>query len=70
MTSKKPEQLIRLYKIDGDESLYDTNENFDLADYCGTIPRVGDLILSGWLRGAFYEDAEDAREKARLGQDA
>ena len=68
MTSKKPEQLIRLYKIDEDGSLYDAKEDFDLADFCGIIPRVGDLILSRWLRGAFYEDSEDAREKARLWQ--
>ena len=65
MTDQKPQQLVRVYKRDDKGNLYDDREDFAIADFCGTIPRVGDLIVSRWLRGA-ASDAEDAHEKAGL----
>ena len=48
--TKTPEQLIRIYKKDPDGVLYDAREDFYVSDFCGVIPRVGDLIVSRWLR--------------------
>ncbi|MYK60135.1 MAG: hypothetical protein F4027_16585, partial [Rhodospirillaceae bacterium] len=64
MTNEGPQQLIRVYKRDDEGNLYDDREDFTIEDFCGTVPRVGDMIVSRWLRDT--SGAEDAREKARL----
>ena len=56
--------FVRVYREDDEENLYDTGETLDLADFCGTVPRAGDLIVSGEVRWA--TGADDARQKARL----
>ena len=66
MTNKEPQQLIRLYKVDDEGNLYDDREDFDLADFGGTIPRVGDLIVSREVTNV--HGPEEAREKAFLWQ--
>lgn len=53
--TKTPEQFIRIYKKDSDGKLYDEREDFDVSDFCGVIPRVGDFIVSRWLRNAKEE---------------
>ena len=54
----KQEQFIRLFRIDDEGNLYDAREDFTIEDFCGTVPRVGDLIVSRWLR--------NSNEEARL----
>ena len=66
MTKEEPQQLIRLYKVDDEGNLYDAKEDFDLPAFGGTIPRVGDLIVSREVRDV--HDPEEAREKAYLWQ--
>ena len=53
-----PEQLIRVYMKDDEGNLYDTRESLDNVDFCGSAPRVGDMIVSPWLR--------NSNEEARL----
>ena len=60
--SKAPQQLIRLYQRDEDGMLYDAREDFTIEDFCGNVPRVGDLIVSRWLR--------DSRPEARAEEQA
>ena len=67
MTVSQPQKLIRIYQRDEGGSLYDTREDFTIENFCGTVPRVGDMIVSRQLRG-YVEDAEDALEKAGLWQ--
>ena len=62
--AKESELLIRLYKRDDEGKLYNGKEDFDVADFCGVIPRVGDFIVSRWLRNT--RSAEHAREVAQL----
>ena len=54
----KPERFIRLYEMGDDEVLHDDRETFTLDDFCGAIPRVGDSIVSRWLRPGHGEDVE------------
>ena len=48
--TRTPEQLIRIYKKDSDGNLHAAGEDFCVSDFCGVVPRVGDFIVSRWLR--------------------
>ena len=50
-----PEQHIRIYKKDPDGNLHDAAEDFCVSDFCGVVPRVGDFIVSRWLRDSSEE---------------
>ena len=50
-----PEQRIRIYKKDPDGNLSDAREDFCVSDFCGVVPRVGDFIVSRWLRDSSEE---------------
>ena len=52
------EQCIRFYKRDDEGELFDTRDDCTIDDVCGTVPRVGDLIVSRWLR--------DSKEEPRV----
>ena len=53
--TKTPEQFIRIYKKDPDGNLHDAGEDFCVSDFCGAVPRVGDFIVSRWLRDSSDE---------------
>ena len=53
--SKTPEQRLRIYKKDPDGNLHDAREDFCVSDFCGVVPRVGDFIVSRWLRDSSEE---------------
>ena len=55
--TETPEQLIRIYKKDPAGTLHDAGEDFCVSDFCGVVPRVGDFIVSRWLR----DSSEEAR---------
>lgn len=62
-TIDRPKRLVRLYGRDEDGRLYDRKEDLDVAaELAGTIPRVGDSIVSRWLTGT--RSAEHAKEVA------
>ena len=48
--TKTPEHLIRIYKKDPNGTLHDAREDFCVSEFCGVVPRVGDFIVSRWLR--------------------
>lgn len=54
--AETPRQLIRIYKKDADGTLYDDREDFCVSDFGGIVPRVGDFIVSRWLRDSRDED--------------
>ena len=43
-------KAIRLHVYENDR-LVDTREEYDISDLAGTIPVVGDLIVSPWVDG-------------------
>ena len=53
--TETPEQRIRIYKKDPDGNLHDAGEDFCVSDFCGVVPRVGDFIVSRWLRDSSEE---------------
>ena len=53
--TETPEQRIRIYKKDPDGNLHDAGEVFCVSDFCGVVPRVGDFIVSRWLRDSSEE---------------
>ena len=55
---RTPERIIRIYKRFPDGNLFDARDEFDVADLCGAIPRVGEYIVSPYLR--------DSKEDGRL----
>lgn len=59
MTTKNPERLIRLYRRDDEGNLWATQETLTVEDLAGSVPPVGDLIVSRWLQGQ-YEDYLEA----------
>ena len=59
-----PSRFIRIYRRDDEGNLYDDRETFALDDFGGTIPRVGEFIVSRWLRNT--NSTEHARQAGRL----
>ena len=56
--AQNSDRLIRLYRKADDGNLHDTGQTLDVdKEFCGSLPRVGDLIVSRWLRNS----KEDAR---------
>ena len=53
--TRTPEQRIRIYKKNPDGNLHDAGEDFCVSDFCGVVPRVGDFIVSRWLRDSSEE---------------
>ena len=53
--TETPERLIRIYKKDPNGNLHDAGEDFCVSDFCGVVPRVGDFIVSRWLRDSSEE---------------
>ena len=53
--TETPERLIRIYKKDPSGNLHDAGEDFCVLDFCGVVPRVGDFIVSRWLRDSSEE---------------
>ena len=56
--TNKLEQSIRIYMKDSDGNLHDAKEDFLVSDFCGAVPRVGEFIVSRWLR--------DSKEESRI----
>ena len=53
MSEAKPIRLARLYMKDEEGRLYDCKEDLDVAtELAGVIPRVGEFIVSRWLRNS------------------
>lgn len=47
------ERFVRIYRQDEDGTIYDTREDLDVEmELSGSIPRVGDFIVSRWLRNS------------------
>lgn len=57
-----PEQMIRVYKVDERGHLYDARETIDIEDFCGTVPRVGDMIVSPAMTNVNESDEPHKRD--------
>ena len=51
------EAFVRIYEKDEDGRLADTRETFEASDFANGLPRVGECIVSRWLR----DKAEETR---------
>lgn len=48
-------RLARIYQRSVEGDLIDDRETYDLDDFGGTVPRVGELIISPWLKNTVGE---------------
>lgn len=52
MQRNDPQRIIRLYVVNRNGDLEDWEDEIDLEDVCGTVPRVGDCIVSRYRQDA------------------
>ncbi len=51
-----PERFVRIYQKQDNGTIHDTGETIDVeAEFGGSIPRVGDFIVSRWVRNGSEE---------------